>query len=155
MDYSVNLWEDEIEKDKTGKVVHHPLNSRYFFTLGKDIPSYGHLTFGGHDLDKSLILDDVKVFYLEFHCDPGETDDREGWAVPLRVEVLKNLTSDDRCWYLSMKDINLEDIGDALKRLLGTELNRIRFSRKFLGATEGVFGLVNFSKSLTNILRKW
>ena len=67
MDNRVHLWEDEIRRDESGKIIHHPLNGKYTFLDGKDWVSYGHLTFGGHDLDKSPLLDDVKVFYLEFH----------------------------------------------------------------------------------------
>jgi len=106
-------------------------------------------------LDKSLILDDIRVFYLEFHCDPDGTDDREGWADPLRVQVLKNLSADERCWYLSMKDINHEDIGDALKRILGTELNRIEVQSEIPPGYGRGFWAREFSKSLTNILRTW
>ena len=83
MDYKVLLWEDEIEKDEIGKVTHHPLNSRYFVILGQDTVSYGYLTFCGHDLDKSPILGDVKVFYLEFQGVSEETYDKEEWADPL------------------------------------------------------------------------
>ena len=72
-EYTVKLWEDKVEKDETGKIIHHPLNSRYYRIWGQDIESYGHLTFGGHDLDKSSLLDDIRVFYLEFHLNPANT----------------------------------------------------------------------------------
>jgi hypothetical protein len=124
-EYEVDLWEDEIERDETGRVVHHPLNSRYYVIDREDTASYGLLTFGGHDLDKSPILEDVKVFYLEFKGGPEEIDDREGWADPLRVEVLKRLTDTNRCWYLSMIDGAFEVIGDTIKKLTGTLLKQV------------------------------
>jgi hypothetical protein len=123
--YEVDFWEDEIERDETGRVVHHPLNSRYYVKYREDTASYGHLTFGGHDLDKSPILDDVKVFYLEFKGEPEKVHDREEWADPLRVEVLKRLTGTNRCWYMSMKDGAFEGIGDMIKKLTGTSLKQI------------------------------
>jgi hypothetical protein len=121
----VELWEDEIVRDEAGTIIHHPLNSRYFVTLGKDTVSYGYLSFCGHDMDKSSILEDVKVFHLWFKGDPDEPSGREAWADPLRAEVLQRLTGDPTCWYLSMIDRYREGIGNALKRILGTQLNEI------------------------------
>ncbi len=124
-EYRVELWEDDIERDGTGRIIHHPLNSRYYIVLGKDTVSYGHLTFGGHDLDKSPILDDVKVFYLEFKGISDETYEKEEWADPLRAEVLIRLTGNHRCWYMSMINGAFERIGNALTKVLGTKLNQI------------------------------
>jgi len=124
-EYVVDFWEDEIVRDEAGNIVHHPLNSRYFVHLGKDTVSYGYLTFAGHDLDKSPILDVIKVFYLEFKGVSDETYEKEEWADPLRAEVLNRLTGNNRCWYMSMIDGAFEGIGDALKRILGTRLNEI------------------------------
>jgi hypothetical protein len=124
-DYEVDLWEDKIKYDETGRVVHHPLNSTYLIKENKDWVSYGHLTFGGHDLDKSPILDDVKVFYLEFKGEPEEVHDREEWADSLRAEALKRLTGINRCWYMSMIDGFFEGIGEAIKKLVQTQLKQI------------------------------
>jgi hypothetical protein len=125
-DFEVKLWEDEIERDEAGKITHHPLNSRYFVTLGEDIPSYGHLTFCGHDMDKSPLFDDVRVFYLQFFGRPDEHD-REAWADPLRVEVLQRLTGNNRCWYLSLRDLSIKGagFGEDVTKILGMKLNQI------------------------------
>ncbi len=123
--YEVNLWEDEIRRDETGKIVHHPLNSIYCFNDGSDMPGYGHLTFAGHDMDKSSILEDVKVFYLEFRGEPEEIYDREAWADPLRAEVLIRLSDVNRCWYMSMFDISIRDIGDMITEIIGKQMNQI------------------------------
>lgn len=124
-EYEVELWEDEVERDETGIVVHHPLNSRYYVILGKDSVSYGHLTFAGHDLDESQILENIKVFYLEFKGEPEEIYDREEWADPLRLEVLRRLSDTNRSWYLSMIDIDHKDIGDEVEKILGKRLPEI------------------------------
>lgn len=136
--YEVNLWEDEIQRDETGKFVHHPLNSRYFVRFGEDTVSYGHLTFAGHDLDKSHILDDVKVFYLEFRSDQEGTDDREGWADPLRVELLHRLSDNKSCWYLSIIDRWFKGVDEKVEKILNTRLNKIEVkSEKPFGTTYG------------------
>jgi hypothetical protein len=119
-EYEVHLWEDKIEKDENGKIIHHPLNSRYGFGS-----SHGHLTFGGHNLDKSQKLDDVRVFYLEFYGEPKETHDREEWADPLRFEVLNRLTGINRRWYLSIIDGPVGEIQDALLKASGVKPNHI------------------------------
>ena len=124
--YEVNLWQDEIERDGSGKIVHHPLNSRYYVVLGKDTASYGHLTFGGHDLDISPILDDIKVFYLEFKSDPAKNDDYELWANPLRAKVLQRLSGPEQCWYMSMFDIRNKSISDEVTRILGKPMNQAK-----------------------------
>jgi len=100
-EYEVRLWEDKVKKDNSGRIIHHPLNGPYRFSTGADMPSYGHLTFGGHDLAESSILSDVKVFYLEFFGEPPSTLDREAWADPLRAEALQRLSHQSRAWYLS------------------------------------------------------
>jgi hypothetical protein len=123
--YKVELWEDEIEWDEYGQIIHHPLNSRYFVTTGKGSVSYGHLTFAGHDLDKSEILENIKIYYLEFKGKSVEDYDREEWANILRVEVLNRLSSVNRCWYMSMDDIDDKDIGDATERIIGKRLPEI------------------------------
>ncbi len=125
LEYEVILWEDEIERDVTGKITHHPLNSRYSIKHGEDTVSYGHLTFAGHDLDKSSILEDVKVFYLEFRGEPKEVYDREEWADTFRTEVLNRLTKENQCWYMSMIDIWSRAIGDTITRIVETRLNQI------------------------------
>ncbi len=141
MDFYVQLWEDNIEKDEIGEIKHHPLNSRYFAEYGKDTVSYGHLTFGGHNLDKSSKLDDVTVFYLEFQGESKENENREAWADPLRAEVLHRLTNNNRCWYLSMIDRWFKDkteIGDVLTKIVGMKLNQVEVkSEKPYGYTYG------------------
>lgn len=139
-DYRVELWEDEIERDKVGKLVHHPLNSRYGTAPvnGKDRGSYGHLTFAGHDLDKSPILGDIKVFYLEFKGVLEETYEKEEWADPLRADVLKRLSGNNRSWYISMINHQLTDRDEALTKLVGVKLNRINVqSERGFGRTYG------------------
>lgn len=123
--YEVEFREDVIKKDKTGAIVHHPLNGVYTTLDGRDKSSHGYLTFGGHDLDKSSILDDVKVFHLEFWGEPEETHDREEWADPLRAVVLDRLTANDRCWYLSMIKERFIKIREALTRIIREEMNSI------------------------------
>jgi len=155
-DFEVRLWEDEIEKDEIGKIVHHPLNSRYFVKLGEDTVSYGHLSFCGHDMDKSSILDDVKVFYLQFFGRP-EDYDREDWADPLRQEVLYHITGNNRCWYLSMISRWKEGIGDLLAEIVGTPLNTAKVKSKNPYGRGGEFHIREFfevpNRSLTNIVR--
>ena len=128
-DYKVELWEDKIKRDENGTLIHHPLNSRYYKGIGpdnaEDYPSYGHLTFAGHDLDKSPILGDIKVFYLEFKGILEETYDKEEWADPLRADVLKHLSGNKRSWYISMIDRRFTGVGNALTKLVGTQLNQI------------------------------
>jgi len=105
---------------------------------GRDRFSYGHLTFGGHDLDKSTILDDVRIFYLEFRGEPEETNDREAWADNLRADVLNRLTSNGRSWYLSMIDGSFDSISDLLARILAKRLDGIEAkSEKPHGYTYG------------------
>lgn len=98
--YEVKLWEDKIEKDQFGQVIHHPLNSRYNFTDRNNI-SYGYLTFAGHNLAKSTILDNVRVFYLQFFGEANDVFYQEDWANPLRIEVLRRLNHKKHSWYLS------------------------------------------------------
>jgi hypothetical protein len=62
-DCQVELWEDEITRNADGQITHHPLNGLYVSSSGEDGPSYGYLTFGGHNLAESPLLDDVRVFY--------------------------------------------------------------------------------------------
>jgi len=100
-DQIVEFGEDRIKRGKDGKVIHHPLNGPYRFPTGEDMPSYGHLTFGGHDLPKSPILGGVRVFYLEFFGEPTPVLYREAWADPLRIEVLQRLSQHNKSWYLS------------------------------------------------------
>ncbi len=136
--YEVDLWEDEIERDESGRVTHHPLNSRYFVVLGEDTVSYGHLTFAGHDLDKSPVLGDIKVFYLEFKGEPEGSIDREEWADPLRTEVLNRLTDHHRCWYISIIDRWFKGVSDEITKIAGTQLNRIEVkSEKPFGYSYG------------------
>jgi hypothetical protein len=123
-EYRVDLWEDEIEYDEKGKVVHHPLNSRYFVTLGQDTVSYGYLTFAGHNLDKSSVLSDIKVFYLEFKGDE-DTYYREEWANPLRIQVLLRLTGNNRCWYMSIVDRWFKGVNKEISMILGKQSNSI------------------------------
>ncbi len=140
MEYYVHLWEDEIERDEIGKVIHHPLNSRYFIEYGKDTVSYGYLSFAGHDLDKSDNLSDVKVFYLEFQGESKATDNRDAWADPIRERVLNCLINNQNCWYLSMIDIwfNNDKIENKIKRIVGKQLNQINIkSEKPYGDTYG------------------
>lgn len=137
-EYQVELWEDDIERDETGRVVHHPLNSRYFVRMNEDTVSYGYLSFAGHHLDKSPILNDIKVFYLEFKGLSDETYEKEEWADPLRIEVLNRLTGIDRCWYMSMIDRWFRGVNDDVAKLVGTQLNRIIIlSEKPFGNTYG------------------
>ncbi len=101
-EYEIKLWEDKIERDSEGRVTHHPLNSRYFLSHGKDVPSFGHLTFGGHDLDRSTLLSDIRVFYLQFFGETDPVQDQEAWADPLRAKVLQHLSHEKRSWYLGI-----------------------------------------------------
>lgn len=91
---SVELWEGRIRTDELGHAVHHPLNGPYYSGTERVGTSYGHLTFAGHDLDKSDILDDVRVFHLEFYGEPPHLRDREAWADPLRAKALRRLSPD-------------------------------------------------------------
>ena len=100
LDYEVRLTEDKILVEQ-GQIVHHPLNGPYKFRSGQDMPSYGHFTFGGHNLDSSPLFSDIRVFYLDFFGEADSTLDREAWADPLRGIVLQRLSSQDHAWYLS------------------------------------------------------
>ena len=103
--YEIELNEDTIKKDDEGNILHHPLNTHY--SIGdKYRTSYGYLTFAGHDLALSGILDDVQVYYVHFHGPRGgpygqRLDDRELWAHPLRIEILRQLAGNDYHWFLS------------------------------------------------------
>lgn len=99
--YEVELSEDEIRRGEDGGVIHHPLDGPYCLDSDRDLPVYGRLTFDGHDLAKSVLLDDVRVFHLTFHGESADIQHREAWADPLRVEVLQRLSPEDRAWYLS------------------------------------------------------
>lgn len=108
-DCQVELRKDEVIRDANGQITHHPLNGLYRSISGEDRSGYGHLTFGGHNLANSQLLDDVNVFYLFFYGESSDVEGREAWADPLRVEVLQRLSSENRTWYLSF----VGDIPDA------------------------------------------
>ncbi len=127
-EYGLELHEDYIRRDETGRITHHPLNSVYRHIDGSDMVSYGYLTFCGHDLDKSSILDDLKVFYLVFYGETEEEHFREEWADTLRAEVLLHLSSKSKCWYLSMINGEFEKISETLANICGTRLNGIEVS---------------------------
>ena len=96
MEYEVHLLEsDRVQRDQEGVIVHHPLGYKRASFGG-----YGFLMYDPKSLSKTQLLDDAKVFYLEFL---GEVDpyDREAWADPLRTMVLKHLRYKDWNWYLS------------------------------------------------------
>ncbi len=120
--YEVSLSEDRIVT-REGQIIHHPLNGPYRSSSGQDRPSYGHLTFGGHDLDKSALFDDVKVFYLEFYGEPDHLLDREAWADPLRVAILERLSPNSHSWYLSCLGniLNSPIEGDSIAQKLRDE----------------------------------
>jgi hypothetical protein len=100
-EYRIELLQDSLTSTPNGTAVHHPLSGPYRFSSGRDMPSHGHLTFAGHNLTHSPLLDDVKVFHLEFSGEQGPAQDREAWADPLRVAVLQRMSSKERAWYLS------------------------------------------------------
>jgi hypothetical protein len=91
--YKVRFREDQIEYDRSGKVVHSPLD--YY----GDNSTHGMLAFEGHDLAKSDLFVDLRVFYLEFSGTPYT--DRQMWADPLRAQVISRLKYKDWNWYLS------------------------------------------------------
>lgn len=111
--YRVILWEDKISKNLDGKITHHPLNGRYKFSDGSDYPSYGYLSFCGHDMDKSPLLKNLHVFYLEFS---GEKDrDREAWADNLRAMVLEKMCENKYSWYIGVIEGDSDKISNILR----------------------------------------
>jgi hypothetical protein len=104
INHKIELWEDEIIRDENENIIHHPVNSRYGYIREGQHHSYGYLTFAGHNLDKSLRIDDIHFYYLKFFDGSSILDDRESWADPLRLEVIKSLTNNERAWYLSIID---------------------------------------------------
>jgi hypothetical protein len=117
-EYQVEFWEDKITRNEDGQLIHHPLNSLYKFN-GADYPSYGYLTFCGHDLDKSQILSDLHVYYLEFFGE--ENRDREAWADNLRVDVLKSLCTGNYSWYLGVVGSDVTSMRDILMMIFFQE----------------------------------
>ncbi len=108
-DKSVELFEDKIQLDEGGKIIHHPLESLYYHFKDQRLKpaNRNQLTFAGDNLMDTNICSEVKVFYLWFS---GELElDREEWADPLRVETLKRLTGKGRSWYMSF-------VGDVTER---------------------------------------
>lgn len=104
-EFDIELYEDTIEKDDLGRIIHHLLNTLHGGG-DKNRTSYGHLTYAGHDLAASNILDDVRVYYVHFRGPMGgpynqSIDDRELWAHPLRIDILSRLAQGDYHWYLS------------------------------------------------------
>jgi hypothetical protein len=94
-EFEIHLWEDQIELDELGRLVHHPLNGRYQHfdnRIKRDFGSQGYLSFAGHDLDTSEILSDVRVFHLWFYGAVEDSGGREEWADPLRAIVLERLS---------------------------------------------------------------
>lgn len=98
--FIIEIGEDGIQMDGEGNTLHHPLNGVYASNAGEDIGSYGYLSFAGHDLADSSILDDVRVFHLLFYGEPDEEANREAWADPIRAEILQRLCNKNQTWYI-------------------------------------------------------
>jgi hypothetical protein len=99
-DFKIILSENKVIFDENGKIIHHPLKKLYYRIEGKEATNRGYLTFVGNNLDKSKILNDIRVFNLEFFGESSDEMDREAWADPWRMEILKRLTDDQRSWYI-------------------------------------------------------
>jgi hypothetical protein len=113
----ITIREDKIRVDSDDNLIHHPLNGPYCFNNGRDMPSHGNLTFGGHNLAESTILEDVKVFVINFYGEPEHLADREAWADPLRAKILERWVSRDTVWYLSCIG-NLVDAHNSAAKIL-------------------------------------
>jgi hypothetical protein len=98
--YEVSLWEDQVVRDQTGKITVHPFWGLYGLS---DPPkfSHGYLSFLGDIAVESPLMEEIKVFALEFKSDPYD-DDRESWADPFRIDILKRLGQNHHAWYLSL-----------------------------------------------------
>jgi hypothetical protein len=106
--FAVEFYEDKLTRTEDGQIKHHPLNGLRT-GRGTERPSYGHLTFCGHNMDKSPLFDDVRVYQLWFHDD--EQDDHfEEWAHPLRIKLLENLCERlSLTWYIGIRGAVYEE----------------------------------------------
>lgn len=98
--HEVFPYHDEWKYSKNGSVLHSPFqnfDNVLPISLSK---TYGCLTFAGHDLEKSQILNDINVFCLEFSGECSEMRDREKWANPIRGKVLRRLSDEGKSWYI-------------------------------------------------------
>jgi len=98
---TVEVYEDVLQVNEGGEVIHSPLEDLYYWIKGKEPINLNYLTFAGDGLYRSTRLTDVKTFSLEFEGESEEERDREAWADPLRADVLKSLTGKNRSWYIS------------------------------------------------------
>jgi hypothetical protein len=98
--YEVSLWEDEVIRNQAGEITHHPFYGLY--GLNNELKStHGYLSFLGDIAVESPWMEEIKVFVLEFKSDPYD-DDRESWADPFRIAILKRLRQNHHSWYLSL-----------------------------------------------------
>ncbi len=109
--YKVILYEDEWKVGVDGSIHYSPIQNLQYSPPDRDLITYGCLTFAGHDLDKSTLLTDTKVFCLEFYGEMPDELFHEAWADPLRAEVLKKLSGKNRSWYISF-------VGDITERMI-------------------------------------
>ena len=94
---------DEVKFNESGIITNHPLDYlyEYFPESNRNARNLHDLIFAGDGLDQSKILNDVKMFELRFYGEPDSIHYREEWADPLRADILKSLSSNERSWYLS------------------------------------------------------
>ena len=94
-----------VKYNENGNILWHPLETLYhkYQDKNKNIKSvnYNDVIFAGNELYLSQKLNDVSRFDVKFFGEPDSIFDREIWANPLRAEILKSLSGENKSWYLS------------------------------------------------------
>ena len=116
--YEVELTEIEWKYGKDGSVEYSPLQDLASLSPIYGPISHGCLTFAGHDLYLSKLLENVRAFELTFHGEMPNERYREAWADPIRADVLKYLSGENQSWYISF-------VGDITERLLNNDGRKV------------------------------
>lgn len=135
LDEYVIIEESKVIVNDKGEVTSHPLRMLYDYneTTKKNI-NLNEFVFAGDYLQESKILHDIRLFEVIFHGEPQEKRWREEWADPLRADILERLSGENRSWYLSYFNPDLDiclhrqspcGISEALQYLPQKEAQKI------------------------------